>query len=65
MPDFEKYKMEAGHLLEQTDLNRDNELQLEELVDGYDKLYNLLPPKFYTTLEHGNEQRPPEKHDEF
>ena len=52
-------------MLEQTDLNRDNELQLEELVDGYDKFYNLLPPKFYTTLEHGNEQRPPAKHDEF
>lgn len=67
IPDYEKYKLEASHLMEQTDLNRDNELQLEELIEGFDKFYNLLPPKFYSTLDSRNnpdQQKTPE-HDEF
>lgn len=65
VPDYDKYKMEAASLMEQTDLNRDNELQLEELIDSYDKFYNLLPPKFYETLNERPVKSRHVKHDEF
>jgi len=64
-PDYDKYKLEAANLLEQTDYNRDNELQLEELIEGFDRFYNLLPPKFYESLNERNGRSESIKHDEF
>ena len=67
--DFEKYKLEASILMDQVDLNRDNELQLEELLNDeiIDKFYNLLSPKFYANLEHKADQSRAsmKPHDEF
>lgn len=67
IPDFDKYRMEAAQLMEMVDLDKDNELQLEELINGFDKFYNLLPPKFWAKMNARTEgvssSRP--THDEF